>query len=336
MARAVRRVLQGAVAVTRAKALGLLPPPLTARRTLDALRADAGWVPPDALELIVRLNAAARGLRDDDRSNRWLHYRWVSVFEEMFDAVEDGLVPRLGFDAVSFGAGSRNPLALPLLLFLGGARRVHVVEPELGPTTADWRLRWGLQEIVLRVLTGDVCSRHFVRAPAEIEAFVDLRALFFGTDTTSALRPDGARVLDAYLEDCQIPPATIGLVTSRSVLEHVTHTGRCFDALAAMVKSGGIMYHDVDLTAHDDGDPFAFYYAGDGDDGARRPDGLNGLRLGDYLDAFARRGFDSRVVKRELRTDYRLDRSRLLERFRGYGDDDLRCARAVIVSRRRG
>ena len=43
-----------------------------------------------------------------------------------------------GFDAVSFGAGSRNPLALPFLFFLGGASHVYVVDPELGNTRLHW------------------------------------------------------------------------------------------------------------------------------------------------------------------------------------------------------
>ena len=68
-------------------------------------------------------------------------------------------------------------MALPLLLYFGGAARVYVVEPELDAAAADWRMRWGLQEIVLRAMTGDVRSRHFVRNPLDVDAFVDVHGL---------------------------------------------------------------------------------------------------------------------------------------------------------------
>src|SRR5438552_16241383 len=114
---ALRRMFGRGIALGRAGGRALLPSSLTARRMLDALQADPGWLPPEAPELVMRLNAALRTLRDEDASNRWLHHRWTVLFEEVFDAVGDELTPRPGFDAVSFGAGSRNPLALPFLFF---------------------------------------------------------------------------------------------------------------------------------------------------------------------------------------------------------------------------
>ena len=210
-----------------------------------------------------------------------------------------------------------------------------IVEPELGPAMPGWRLGWGLQEMTLRLLSGDVTSRHFVRSPDAIAGFVDLRALFFGADVRAALNGDVVQFHASYLEDCPIAPDSVDLATSRSVLEHITEIDRCFSAFGTIVRPGGLMCHHVDLSAHDAGDPFAFYYAADVGGGRRRPDDLNGLRLSDYVAGFAAHGFEVEVVERTILHDYPLDRRRLTPRFRGYAEEDLRCRRAVIVARKR-
>jgi hypothetical protein len=334
-ARTTARVVRRVASAARRRGVRLLPLSFAARAMVEALRLRAHPLPSEAPELAVRLNAALRALHDDDGSNRWLHHRWVRIFEEMFDVVGDDVRPRRGFHAVCFGAGSRNPLALPLLLFLGGSARVHVVDPELAADTEDWRLRWGLQELALRILVGDVVSRHFVRPTSDMNAMVDLRTLFFGADVASALRAGAIQIVGTTLEDARIAPRTVGLVTSRSVLEHVNDPDRCFDTFAAMMDIGGVMYHDIDFTAHDARGPFVFYYNGRGAAPSLAGEGLNGLRLGDYLRAFTDRGFDSRIVKRTVLPDHVVDRSRLLPRYGAYSDEDLRCSRAVIVSWKR-
>jgi hypothetical protein len=254
----------------------------------------------------------------------------------MMERLEPEGVPP-GAHVVCMGAGTQNPLSFPLLLFLAGAGRVWVVEPGISNDDPDWTSRWGLQELTLRVMVGAVRSRYFVRSTAELEEFAELRGLFFGPGLASALRSDVVRVVPAVLEEAAIPSQTVHLVTSRSVLEHVLDTERCFDALAAMVAPGGVMFHWIDLSAHDDRDPFAFYYdAPPVSTPPGRRDGLNGLRLSDYLAAFEKRGFACRVVERTIVADYDLHRRPLLPRYRGYDAEDLRCRRAVVVARAPG
>jgi hypothetical protein len=331
-ARAAARAARSAAAGAVRRTLDALPVAPSVRRTLAALRGRPGWYPPEAIELVDALNRALRAVPDPDGALRSLHHRWVRIFGEAMEAVAEDLRPRPGFDAVSLGAGRQNPLAFALLLHQAGARRVWIVEPELAADDLPPGAWWGLQEMALRLLVGDVRSPHLVRPTAAIGSFVDLRGLFFG-DPARALRPEAACVVGAYAEDAKIPDESVGLVTSRSVLEHVTETERCFDALAAMVAPGGVMYHSIDLSAHDDGDPFAFYYT-DAGAGPRRTDDLNGLRLCDYLRAFSARGFESRVVDRTQLGEYDLGRRPLLPRYRGYAEEDLRCRRAVILSRK--
>src|SRR5947207_9701066 len=137
---AARRVRCLARAIAAA-ATSVVPVSIAVRRTLRALRARPGWVPSEGIELVDGLNVALRQLGDADGGNRWLHHRWLAIFDGQFDAVAARLDPRADFDVLCMGAGSRGPLALPLLLFLGGARCIHVVDPELDDTLPDWRLR---------------------------------------------------------------------------------------------------------------------------------------------------------------------------------------------------
>ena len=329
MARQARAALSRAA---QRRAGVLLPPEAALARTRAVVQRDTAWITAPVIETVSTLTHGLRATVDPAGQRRWLHHRWVMLFEEMMDTVGPDAPPR-PYHALCLGAGLVNPLALPLLLFLGGAERVWVVEPTLAGPGAEWRLRGGIEELALRVLVGDVRSRHFTRAPAELDGFADLRGLFFGPELAGALRADTVRLLSQYFEDAPVPDASVHLLTSRSVLEHVTETERCFDAMTRVMAPGGVMFHWIDLSAHDDGDPFAFYYEPPATNGARRSDGLNGLRLSDYLAAFRARGFACRVVDPVLITDYDLHRRPLLPRYQRYDEDDLRCRRAVIVAR---
>jgi hypothetical protein len=326
------RASRAAIRRLGARVFELLPATVAARRTAAEIRNRGDWVPGEAIEIVDGLSGRLRALGAEGAhaESRWLHHRWLTMFEDVFSAIGADVPPNA--DAVCMGAGTRNPLAFPLLLYLAGARRVWIVEPELADV-ASWRTRWGLQELILRVLTGDVTSSHFVRPPAAVDGFVDLQALFFAPASSSLLRENTVRTVRGYLEDAPIPAASVGLVTSRSVLEHVTEIERCLDAFAAMLVPGGVMCHSIDLTAHDARDRFAFYYDAPAQHG-RRPDDLNGWRLPDYVSAFAARGFDCRVIHKTVDTDYVLDRSRLRDRYRRYDDDALLCSRAVLVCRK--
>jgi hypothetical protein len=132
------------------------------------------------------------------------------------------------------------------------------------------------------------------------------------------------------LEAARLEPGSVDLVSSRSVLEHVSAFDAFADALAEAVRTDGVVYHDVDLTAHSESGPFAFYYD------AAPASGLNELRLSDHVEALERRGFETTVLRTNRAEASALDRNRLAERFRRYDDDDLLTTRAVIVARRSG
>ena len=189
--------------------------------------------------------------------------------------------------------------------------------------------------MVLHLLSGDLESPHLTITLDRLDEFANLEALFQNRSADQVLNNARVNWLHQFFEDTEIPDGTIDLLTSRSVLEHVTHVERCFDKLALVMRPGGVMYHDIDLSAHSKDDTFEFY--------SRRPDHtttrsvarLNELRLSDYLAHFERRGFESAVVRKDQAATYHLDRTRLQPRFSTYPDDELLCTQVVLVSRKR-
>lgn len=303
------------------------------RMAVDTLRGDARHVTPSSIELSYRLNGALRALTDPGGSNRWLHHRWLGWFETVFDTVGPLLRDTRPFEHVWLGAGARNPLTFPLLVFLAGAGRTWVVEPEPQPSGSEWRWAWGLQEVALRIATRTIESKHFVRGWGDVADFVDPHELFFG-DPVKALHPDRVRRVTATIEEAGIPAGSIGLLTSRSVLEHLAEPERSFDTLARVMAPGGVMYHLVDFTAHTAGDLFAFYYGALDQGRFAAHDMLNGLRASDYVRALGSRGFEVTVQDRTMAPASAVDRRRLLPRFRAYDETELSCISAVIVARK--
>ena len=293
---------------------------------LDRLRTDPEWLPPSNVELEFLVAARLRSLQDDSLGNRWLHHRWASLFNDLYDDLDSFVALRDGFTYVCMGPGSRNPFAFPLLVFLAGAGRVWLVEPEWeGRAPGGWRGLWGLQEMALRVLAGDVAAGRVSRDPARLDEFAPLGDLFFGSGQLDKTR---VHVAPVTIEEAPIPDASVHLLTSRSVLEHVLDFERCAATFARIMAPGGVMHHDVDLSAHRTDSELAFYY----EPSAHKR--LNMLRLSDYLAVLDRHGFDSSVLRRTDADPQQLDRGALTERFAHYADDDLLCTAAVIVSRK--
>ncbi len=296
---------------------------------LRALRADPGWVPPGNIEIAFRLDGALRRLPDPSGANRWLHHRWTALARELVHDLDGVVAFRPGFRALCVGAGTRNPLAFPLLVGLTGASAVHALEPE--PLGDEWRALWGLQEMALRALTGALEIPRVDTGRDALSRFLDLPALFDGAPLAAALRP-ALRVHTCTLEALELPDG-VDLVTSRSVLEHLADPDGAVAALARLVRPGGVMHHDVDFSSHDANDPLSLYSR---DARASQGlDGLNGLRLSDWIERLGAAGFTVDVVRR-TRWDGPLDRSSHAARFAAYDEEDLRCRRAVLVARRTG
>lgn len=326
--RRLKRRIAGWASLALGLARRLIPLDAAQLRILDEAGRSPAWVPRYGIDLVARLNAALRALRDEEGENRRLHYRWVEIFHHLAESVgrQYQLSPR--FHCVWLGAGVRNPYAFAALLFLWGAERIYIVEPDPGNEVDQWQALWGLQETVLRLMSGNISSPYFRRSVAEIGQFVALDALYFGSNMTSALNPEKVIVINDYFENCSLPRESVDLIVSRSVLEHVKKIGDCCDRFATILKPGGVMYHDIDLTAHSGANRFAFYY----DAGANQD--LNGLRLSDYVRLLESRGLPARVMHKMMEPQYVVRRDGLQPRYRNYDEEDLRCSRTILVAQK--
>lgn len=302
---------------------------------IKKLRNRKDWIPRSNIELVFRVDQRLRALQDREGANRWLHYRWVEIFNQLFEDLEGMIDGRKGFTYLCLGAGTRNGLSLPLLVFMAGAKDVCIVEPDRLDPRESWRAVWGLQEIVLRLFTGSIDSKYVIKGLGELPGFLDPKALFTNQDIHSVLNPTHVTLSECHFEDANVPLESIDLLTSRSTLEHIIEYEKCFDTFARIMSPGGIMYHEIDLTSHSSLDRFVFYYHSAGSKSARKLTGLNELRLSDYLQQFESRGFECTVKRRVMQGDYQLDRQKMDSRFRRYSDDDLLCSNAVIVARKK-
>ncbi|MBI3506458.1 MAG: methyltransferase domain-containing protein [Proteobacteria bacterium] len=296
----------------------------------QALCADAKWTPQPNLAIAGEILRRVRAIQDPNGANRYLPERWRLIFLEIRAAVARHVDWTKSPVFLNFGAGDRNPMALPLLFALAGAGRSYALEPG--------RLRHEVTTVTLQETLWDVAcdpSRYGLAAGdlARLAAAVDAGAFRRGGPLEEVLRGGTVGLLATGGENLDLPPESIDLVYSRSTLEHVLDIEAAMVRLVGCLKIGGVMYHDIGLDAHDTGDPVAFYYAERVPQVDRFAD-LNFLRLSDFVRLFERLGCAVEIVQRDLLAAGALRRERLIERFRAYGDDDLRTIGAKLLVRR--
>jgi SAM-dependent methyltransferase len=308
----------------------LLRRPPFADSVWRALLGDSSWTPGNNLAVGAEIMRRVRAIPDPSGANRYLPHRWRRIFVELRRATEADIDWRAGPVFLNFGAGDRNPLALPLLAALAGASRAISLEP--GPVRAE------IATVTLQETLWDV-----VRDPAaygleaadlgRLRASLDADALARG-DSLSAILARGRLELSREPgETAALPSASVDLVYSRSVLEHVIEIEAAMVRLVEALKPGGVMLHDIALDAHDLYDPLALYYA----ERSSAPGefaALNGWRLSDYLRLFDRLGCAVEVLRTETVPLATLDRSRLLTRYAGRSDADLLTIGAVLLVRK--
>lgn len=325
--RALRLRIRRLADTAAAAAVGLVPVGVAERRLLAALRTDSAWLPTANIEIAFEVSRRLRRLGDPGFGNRWLHHRWAHILEQTWlDITAAGMEPpRPGFRYLCVGPGVKNPYAFALLIRLAGASELTLVEPD--PLSAsDHTTEWGLGEMLLRVLAGDVAPAAPRLDLSLADDVFDLRRLLVG-GSGPLLVGDRLRFTRAPIEEAELQAASFDFVSSRSVLEHVSNLDACYRRLAEVTAPGGLMYHEIDLSSHHPKDKLAMY---------RRPGSgdINEARLSDHLALLERHGFASVVVRSEAAAPERLERAAIQARFAGYSDDDLLCTGAVIVSRR--
>ena len=92
-------------------------------------------------------------ISDNLDSNRFLHHRWLGIYNDANTVLkENNIQLPSNYTYMCLGAGHRNTFALPLFHGLGGAEKIHVVEPqELNIESVTY----GIKDIILRLSLGE-------------------------------------------------------------------------------------------------------------------------------------------------------------------------------------
>jgi hypothetical protein len=135
-----------------------------------------------------------------------------------------------------------------------------------------------------------------------------------------------------------IEPASVDVIISHAVLEHVVNLESIYQALALWLKRGGMMSHQIDFTSHGLAEKWNGYRAypeflwkaiiG------RRPYLINRQPCSVHIALLEKNGFEVVKTKHVVRTDG-IQRSQLARRWRSISDDDLACSDLTVQARKR-
>jgi SAM-dependent methyltransferase len=308
----------------------LLRRPAAQGAVWHALCADTEWTPQPNLTVGAEILRRVRAIPDPQGANRYLPHRWRMIFNEIRTLTAKDVVWAAGPVFLSFGAGDRHPMGLPLLAVLAGASKGIALEPgalrdEL--TTAT------LQETLWDVVRDPAAYGLTAADLGRLRTALDADALWRGDPLPTVLSKGCLELSRSAGEKADLAPGSIDIVYSRSVLEHVIEVEAAMVELVRALRPGGIMFHDIGLDAHDVRDPIGFYYAERGR-AADAYSGLNFWRLGDFVALFERLGCKVEIASTETVPQGRIDRTRLISRFAGYSDEDLQTIGAKLLVRK--
>jgi hypothetical protein len=186
-----------------------------------------------------------------------------------------------------------------------------------------------------RLFPGSILTEELLAAslvPERVGAVRRAVARLDGPSQDAALR---------YGTWCDFDPARCGpvdLVFSHVVLGQVEDPGEIYAHCARVLGSGGWMSHQIDLSSHGVTRRWNGHLAFD--DAAwklitgRRAYFVNRERLGGHLELMRLHGFEPVTVLRNHRIDG-IPRSKLAARWKALSEDDLNCAGAFVVARKR-
>lgn len=308
----------------------LLRRPAAQGAVWQALCADPLWTPQPNLTVGAEILSRVRAISDPQGANRNLPHRWRAIFNEIRSLTAKDVDWAAGPVFLSFGAGDRNPIGLPLLAVLAGAAKGLVIEPgRLRPEVATATL----QETLWDVVRDPGAYGLYAADLGRLREALDADALWRGDALGDVLAKGRIELMATPGESAALEDESIDLVYSRSVLEHVLQIEAAMARLVRALRPGGIMFHDISLDAHDANDPISFYYAPRGQ-GADAYSGLNFWRLGDYVALFESLGCSVEIAWTETIAPSLIDRARLVPRFANRTDDDLRTTRAKLLVRK--
>lgn len=139
-----------------------------------------------------------------------------------------------------------------------------------------------------------------------------------------------------WTDSSVLRPASVDLVLSHSVMEHVVDLDATYGAIARWLRPGGLMSHQIDFRSHGLSETWNGYRAypeplwklilG------KRPFLINREPCSTHLESIDRHGFEVTCYLQNFRSDG-IERSQLAKRWRSLSDEDLNCAGAYVQTR---
>jgi hypothetical protein len=223
------------------------------------------------------------------------HVKLRNKLKTLTNCIGTEPVPAGGF--LELGCGAHDPLAMAMFFYLNGLTPAYGVDL-LPPRTAHFSAL-SMYEILAHVKMFP--GRYVWGGKRPIDIINQLRtidsAAFERGDFQAGLESVEGRVnlLSEDLLTCAIAPASIALLTSFAVFEHLTDIDAIFRRCFELMVPGGIAYHFIDLADHRS-------YRGDGQFGPlsflteeHAPANMNRQRAPQFVAAARRAGFD--IVK---------------------------------------
>lgn len=265
----------------------------------------------------------------------------VSDWHTIMDYLATVKVPVAGATMVEIGSGWYP--TLPLCFYLAGARRVHTYDKtrHLDLTLTRWLAR-DIRTAQLALIASALRKPQDELA-AQIQAFED------GLDRTGSLAGATQGVIDYHAPadamQTGLPPASVDIVFSNSVLEHIPPNiiEGLFEEAMRILKPGGIVLHAVNC-----GDHYAYT-----DPSITQVNYLqftdkqwalwnnefqyqNRLRAKEFVAMAQRAGFTIELDVRPLRADRlaQLATMQVAPQFAGYTRDELAATTVDFVGRK--
>jgi SAM-dependent methyltransferase len=222
------------------------------------------------------------------------------------------------------GTGFYNPASAPLLL--SGVARLILLEPFLGNNPDYARFIERLDDLLAFARKDPAYPLPLKNTPPRV---------------SDGSLPEEVELSAHLWEDTQLPAESIDGVFSASVLEHLRAPETIVSECGRIVRTGGFMINTLDMRDHFFRYPLEMLkYSQDGWNRLTTPAGGSGYqnrwRIGRWLDALSRHGFDTVVIPiRQSEEIAAREKPFLHEEFRDLPLKELSLLVATLVSRRR-
>jgi hypothetical protein len=186
----------------------------------------------------------------DGGGSKYGHTKLRSKVKTLQGFVRDRPLPAGGF--LELGCGAHDPISLPVYFYLNGI--APAIGVDLLPPRTDYFSAISMYEILVNMKMFPGRYTWAGRKPFEIMTAlrqVDTASFERGDFWGGLERLDGnVRLINEDLLICSIAPASIALLTSFAVLEHVGDIDAILRRTYELLAPGGIAYHFNDLADH--------------------------------------------------------------------------------------